>query len=142
MTPAQRQAAYRQRQKEKQQTAQAVSELVPAAPDIESYDLTTTPGKIEAAFEIIKKDIRIAELEEQLVFKDDPVKRKVVRKKVDHEAVIGEPIFPTDRDEGLPRSNYDSDHAAPGGWAETIRRMHPHLVTKILDKVAPPRRMR
>lgn len=42
----------------------------------------------------------------------------------------------------LPRSNYYSDPAAPGGWTETIREMDPKLAMRILDKIAPPRRLR
>lgn len=48
----------------------------------------------------------------------------------------------TDRERGLPRSNYFSDHKAPGGWTEVIQNIDPKLATKILDRIAPPRRQR
>jgi len=46
----------------------------------------------------------------------------------------------TDRERGLPRSNYFSDPAAPGGWGEVIQSMNNRTAQMILDRIATPRR--
>jgi len=46
----------------------------------------------------------------------------------------------TDRERGLPRSNYFSDPAAPGGWGEVIASMNNRTAQMILDRIATPRR--
>lgn len=81
------------------------------------------------------RERRKVKTELEPVFIDIPKHRKVVIRQVETETVIGEG-GPKDRTDGLPRSNYYGD------WTETIQKMDTHLATRILDKVAPPRRMR
>ena len=51
-------------------------------------------------------------------------------------------IRKSDRERGLPRSNYYGPTEGKGGWTEVIQNIDPQLTTKILDRIAPPRRPR
>jgi hypothetical protein len=42
----------------------------------------------------------------------------------------------TDRQQGLPRSNYYSDPKQRGGWTEVIQGVDPHLADRILNHPA------
>jgi hypothetical protein len=42
----------------------------------------------------------------------------------------------SDREMGLPRTNYFSDPSMKGGWGDTIRNMNPRLAQRILEHPA------
>lgn len=56
--------------------------------------------------------------------------------------MVDEPMFPTDRESGLPRSNYYPVETGGRTWTETIQKIDPHLAQRILDRIAPPRKLR
>lgn len=122
---------------------------------IKEFDMTSVPGRIDAAFEIVKQDIEI-EKEDQLaqsITDPDPKIvtprrwRELAAEELDNEPIahedlprhrkkkvekiVDEPIFPKpDNKRGLPRSNY-SFLDTP----DLIKRIPQKVIDLILEKV-------